>query len=83
MISMSVRIRLYWYLNSVMQSLMLKKLCEQSQLASPGLSFIHLGEEGLRPALTFRVGRTFKDKEQCDAYEKDDIRGRGVKAKEF
>ena len=48
-----------------------------------GLSFSDLGEERLRPAVTLRVGRTFKDKEQCGAYEKDDIRGRGMKAKEF
>lgn len=33
--------------------------------------------------MTFRAGWTFKDKQQCGAYEKDDIRGTGVKAKEF
>lgn len=68
----------------MLASLALKKtLCEQSQQASLGLSSIRLGEEALRPALTFRGGGTFKDKEQCGAYEKDDIRGKGVKAKEF
>ena len=42
-----------------------------------------LGKENfvLTRFLTWQV--TFKDKEQCGAYEKDDIRGRGMKAKEF
>lgn len=56
MTSKSILTILYWDLNSVMKSLTLKKLfCEQSQLAWLTVSFIHVGEEGLRPALTFRV----------------------------
>lgn len=56
-ISKSVLTLLYWDLNSVLGSLTLKKtLREQSQLSELGLSFIYLGEEALRSALTFRVG---------------------------
>lgn len=48
-------------------SLTLKTLSVNSSgwLRWLGLSFSHLSGEGLRPCVTLRVGRTFKDKEQC------------------
>lgn len=85
MISDLVLTILRWDRKRTTESLTLKTLFVNSSgwLHCLGLSFSDLGEERLRPAVTLRVGRTFKDKEPCGAYEKDDIRGRGMKAKEF
>ena len=85
MISDLVLTILRWDRKRTTESLTLKTLFVNSSgwLHCLGLSFSDLGEERLRPAVTLRVGRTFKDKEQCGAYEKDDIRGRGMKAQEF
>ena len=85
MISDLVLTILRWDRKRTTESLTLKTLFVNSSgwLHCLGLSFSDLGEERLRPAVTLRVGRTFKDKEQCGAYEKDDIRRRGMKAKEF
>ena len=77
MISDLVLTILRWDRKRTTESLTLKTLFVNSSgwLHCLGLSFSDLGEERLRPAVTLRVGRTFKDKEQCGAYEKDDIRG--------